>query len=183
MLQSMFKNNVWMRTTSFCFSHPIMFAIALSWLYAIASQIAIPLPFNLVPLSLQPLPVLLCAYFFEKTAVYAYVFYLMQGAVGLPFFSHARGGLPHLLGPTGGYLIGFLLAMMFVVWCKSVGRKSRTILFMLGCCAVIIYFTAGLIQLSFFVSGSSLLSVGLFPFIVGDFIKIFVWFVCARKNR
>jgi len=149
--------------------------VALSWLYALCSQIAIPLPFNLVPLSLQPLPLLLCAYFFETIAVHAYLLYLLQGAAGLPFFSHFRGGLMHLAGPTGGYLCGFLLAMMFIALLKSKAQKSILTLSIMGLAAGVIYFSAGLFQLSFFISSEKLLHAGLFPFIIGDSIKLFIW--------
>lgn len=144
--------------------------LLLSWLYAIASQIIIPLPFNLVPLSIQPMPLLLASFAFGWHAVTAYVLYLIQGGIGLPFFAGMQGGIARLLGPTGGYLVGFGLAMVIIAATKAIKPNSRlvTLLKLIACYALI--FTCGLVQLSWFVPSEKLLAVGLLPFILGDFL-------------
>ena len=161
-------------TSKITASKPLLFAtyLALSWLFAVCSQIIIPLPFNLVPISLQPMPLLLTALLFGRHAVYAYGLYLMQGAAGLPFFAGMQGGLVRIFGPTGGYLIGFAFAMMFLASVRSYKATSYgwTIAKLLG--SVFIYFSMGLTQLAWFVPVEKVLACGLFPFLMGDAIKI-----------
>jgi biotin transporter BioY len=84
-------------------------------------------------------------------------------------------GIARLIGPTGGYLIGFVAAAFVVGWLTERGWDKRVwtaIPAMLVGCAV--YDIFGLLWLLHFVSASQVLQVGLYPFIVGDAIKIFV---------
>jgi biotin transport system substrate-specific component len=82
-----------------------------SILIAISAQIAIPLPFTPVPLTLQTLVVLAAGVVLGSSrGALAITLYLLEGCAGLPVFSGAASGITHLLGPTGGYLIGFLPA-------------------------------------------------------------------------
>lgn len=143
--------------------------LLLSWFYALCSQIIIPLPFNLVPLSLQPLPLLLAAFFLGWHAVNAYGLYLLQGALGLPFFAGLQGGLLRLLGPTGGYLIGFGLAMACIAATNVFSNTGWRKIFKVYAVYAII-FGIGLFQLSWFVPANKLLVAGLYPFIIGDLV-------------
>ncbi len=78
-------------------------------LQALLAQIAIPLPFSPVPVTGQTLGIFLVIFFLEgRQAFLAVLAYLLLGAAGAPVFAAGRGGLPVLLGPTGGYLLGFL---------------------------------------------------------------------------
>src|ERR1700676_3817029 len=88
---------------------------SLSVLYTISSQIVFNLPFGLVPISLQPLPLFVCALLFGRIALDAYMLYYFEGACGLAVFSNFHGGIAHITGPTGGYLIGFFFAMFFLI--------------------------------------------------------------------
>ena len=158
--------------------------IALSWVYAICSQIIIPLPFNLVPLSIQPAPLFLASFLFGWHAVNAYVLYLVQGACGLPFFSGLQGGLVRLLGPTGGYLIGFGLGMALIAICKKYTHQSMLKTLILLLVAEATAFTFGLFQLAWFIPTDKLLAAGLYPFLVGDFvIKIIMVLSCITIKR
>ncbi len=68
------------------------------------------IPIGPVPVSLTPLAVFLSVYILgTKRGTIAYLLYLLIGAVGVPVFSGFTGGLGKLAGPTGGYLIGFIL--------------------------------------------------------------------------
>ena len=151
-------------------THKILLVFALSIIYAVSSQIIIPLPFNLVPLSLQPIPLIFCVEFFGWTAIQAYGVYLLQGALGAPCFSRFGSGLLHLLGPTGGYLWGFLLAMIFMAITRRKSASTLTLFFARYWISNVIIFTCGLMQLACFVAPSKLLMVGFYPFIIGDFI-------------
>ena len=157
--------------------------VALSWLYALCSQIIINLPFGLVPLSLQPIPLFIAASALGPTAIYAYILYYIQGLCGASFFSNAVSGIIHLIGQTGGYLIGFFFSMVFLSTFRKVYSTSYPITFFKFLIAECIFFIFGLFQLSFFVPMNSLFSFGLYPFIIGDLIKIAIGTVAIVKCK
>ena len=79
---------------------------AFSLLVALSAQIVIPV--GPVPITGQTFVVLLTgALLGSRLGAAAIIVYLAEGAIGLPFFSGGRGGIAHLLGPTGGYLVAF----------------------------------------------------------------------------
>src|SRR5256714_9314604 len=80
--------------------------IGFSLLTALSAQIVIPI--GPVPITGQTFAVLLTgALLGSRLGAMAMIAYLIEGASGLPFFAGGMSGLPHLLGPTGGYLISF----------------------------------------------------------------------------
>jgi biotin transport system substrate-specific component len=84
----------------------VSLVFAFSLLVALSAQIVIPI--GLVPITGQTFAVLLTgALLGSRMGAAAIIIYLAEGAIGLPFFSGGRGGLTHLLGPTGGYLVAF----------------------------------------------------------------------------
>ena len=86
-----------------------------SLVIALGAQIAIPLPFTPVPVTLQTLAVLLAGCTLGKgRGALAVIVYIVEGCAGLPVFSGGTGGIVHLLGPTGGYLVGFVAAAYLV---------------------------------------------------------------------
>ena len=141
-------------------------------MYALSSQKIISLPFNVVPISLQPVPILLSAFVFGWPAVTACFLYLLQGAIGAPIFAGMGGGIAHLLGPTGGYLFGFALAAAFIAAARLVKPLPVFLTFIKIVFAHSIIFTCGVIQLSYFVPWKTALEKGLWPFVVTDFFKI-----------
>lgn len=151
-----------------------VFCLLLSWFYALCSQIIIPLPFNFVPISLQPLPLFFLSLLIGWPAVYAYFLTLFQGALGAPFFSGFQGGMVKLLGPTGGYIIGFAFAIIFLSFVKDYKKHNFFITFSKLLFANFILYFSGLAQLSWFVPSGKLLACGLYPFIFGDLLKMFL---------
>ena len=84
----------------------VSLVVAFSLLTALAAQIVIPV--GPVPITAQTFAVLLTgALLGSRLGAMAMIVYLIEGASGLPFFYHGTSGIPHLLGPTGGYLIAF----------------------------------------------------------------------------
>jgi biotin transporter BioY len=107
----------------------------------------------------------------------------MQGTLGAPFFSRFGNGLTHLLGPTGGYLFGFLGAMIFIATSKQ-NSHSRVLRLVRYWFATMIIFCCGLTQLAWFVSPNNLFSLGLYPFILGDFlIKPLLFFLIFDRIK
>ncbi len=88
------------------FVRQVGLVIGFSLLTALAAQVVIPI--GPVPITAQTFAVLLTgALLGSRLGAMAMIAYLAEGAIGLPFFSGGHGGLLHLLGPTGGYLIAF----------------------------------------------------------------------------
>lgn len=163
----------------------IFMTILLSWFYALCAQISIPLPFNLIPLSIHPLPIFICINYFGWTAVFAYIAYLIQGGLGAPFFAQGHGGFMRLLGPTGGYLWGFLGAALYIAITRSWHKKSRTLNVFRYWIAAALYFLCGILQLTLFTSPVQALTLGLYPFLIGDFIIkpcLFIFGIPKHKN-
>src|SRR5438105_8609906 len=80
--------------------------IGFSMLTALAAQVVVPI--GPVPITGQTFAVLLTgALLGSRLGAFAMIAYLIEGASGLPFFAGGMAGLPHLLGPTGGYLVAF----------------------------------------------------------------------------
>lgn len=150
-----------------------------SWIIAISAQITINLPFSPVPITGQTLAVLMAGLILGKTLGTASIAaYLAQGAAGLPFFAGGKSGLATLFGPTGGYLFGFLAAV-YIVGMLSELRLKRS-LFQASSAIVIgniIIYVFGLVWLARFVGESQALQLGLYPFLIGDLLKILLGIV------
>ncbi len=143
----------------------------MSALFCVLAPLSIPI--GPVPISLLSLVLYFSLYLLGgKKATLSYLVYLGLGMVGIPVFSGFRGGLGHLFGPTGGYLIGFL--PMGLLAGPALNRPSRVLHLagLLGGTAVAYAFGTLWYCL---ISGSALLpaaSVCVFPFIPCDLLKI-----------
>jgi biotin transport system substrate-specific component len=143
---------------------------------ALSARVAIPLPFSPVPITGQTLAVLLMAVLLgSHRASLCAVTYLAEGAVGYPVFAKGAAGVSHLLGPSGGYLFGFVAASYVVGLLAERGwvrRYSTAFAAMLAGNAIIYLF--GLPWLAVFVGAERALALGLVPFIPGDVAKLLV---------
>ncbi len=143
-----------------------------SWLVALLAQLEIPLfP---VPITGQTFAVLLVgALLGRRRGALALLIYLAQGAAGLPVFAGGSAGIARLLGPTGGYLIGFVAAAYIVCWLSERDWDrhllSAALAMLVGNSVIYVF---GLAWLARFVGWPDLVEVGLFPFIIGDALKI-----------
>jgi len=144
-----------------------------SLLIALCAQVAIPLwP---VPVTGQTFAVLMIgALFGARRGSFAVLAYLTEGAAGLPVFAMGRAGFAVLSGPTGGYLVGFIAAACIVGLLAEKGwdrRIGTTVLAMvLGNIAI---YAFGLLWLCCLTGISrTVLTAGLYPFIIGDLLKI-----------
>ena len=154
----------------------ITLAVVGSLLIAIASKIQVP--FYPVPMTLQTLMVLTIGMAYGwRLAIATLVLYLLEGAVGLPVFAGTpeKGiGLSYMLGGTGGYLIGFVIAagccglLAERGWDRSPLTTSATMLIGNG-----LIYVPGLLWLgSLYGWDKPILEWGLIPFLFGDMIKI-----------
>ena len=126
-----------------------------------------------VPMTMQPLAVLMIAMLCGRNISVAVVsLYLFQGIIGFPVFAYG-GGLPYLLGPTGGFLFGFLFASILIGeladrgWGKFLFKSVFAML--LG---LFVIYTCGVFQLSILKGFDFAILNGLKPFIIGDLYKL-----------
>ncbi len=143
---------------------------------ASSARMAIPLPFSPVPVTGQTLAVLLMAVLLgSHRASLCALTYLAEGAVGYPVFARGAAGVAHLLGPTGGYLFGFVAAAYAVGLLAERGWDSRySTAFLAMLAGNVIIYLFGLPWLAVFVGWERTLALGLLPFIPGDVAKLLV---------
>ena len=162
-------------------------------LTAIAAQVQVPLwP---VPITAQTLAVLLVGSSLGALrGTLSMVLYAVLGMVGLPVFSDASSGMGVILGPTGGYIVGFIFAAAFTGWIaqRSWDRRIlRAILAFAG--GTVVTFAIGLpwLAVTLGLDLQQTLQAGLYPFIVGGAVKTviaagvvtFGWRYVEREDR
>lgn len=151
-----------------------LIAIALGALVvAAAAQVAVPVPFSPVPMTLQPLAVLAVGGLLGLAGgVGALLTYLALGMAGLPVFAGGAAGAGHLLGPTGGYLLAFPVAAGVVG--ALIGRSAGVLRVLLACAlGMAVIHVGGVAQLAVLGGDPALaFRVGFVPFFTGDLLKI-----------
>ncbi len=154
-------------------AHDAACVVVASLFVAVCAQLEIRLPFTPVPLSGQTLGVLYAGVLLgSRRGAAAVALYLLEGASGLPVFSGGAAGFVHLLGPTGGYLAGFV-AGAYAAGLLAERGWDRTPLkaFAAMLAGSLPIFALGLLGLSRFVPSETLLAQGLWPFLPGDLLK------------
>ena len=140
---------------------------------ALAAQVAIPLPFSPVPITLQGLAVLLVGGLFGSAlGAGALVLYLVVGAFGAPIFAPiGPSGLARIFGPTGGYLLAFPIAAAIAGRYAARGRFVRCLI---GAVAgMVAIYLGGWAQLTVLTGGAArAFSMGVAPFVLQDLLKV-----------
>lgn len=141
------------------------------------------IPIGMVPMSLTNLVIYLTIIFLDKKrATISVAVYLLIGFVGLPVFAGFTGGAGKLLGPTGGYLIGYLVLSLVAGTILEKIEKVKILALSMGTIGLYLIGTMWLMfqsKLSFM----SALTVGVLPFVVFDVIKILVAVVLGNSIR
>lgn len=156
-------------------------------LTAVCSQIALPLPFTPVPVNLATLSVFLAGGLLGAVGgSWSIAAYLLLGCVGVPVFSGLRGGVSALAGPTGGYLVGYLLAVAVIG--LLVSHKETRLLPHAFAMTIGLILCYGLGTLWFMVltrnSLSTSLAMCVLPFLPGDALKIgAASLLCVRVKK
>jgi biotin transport system substrate-specific component len=156
-----------------------------SLVIAVSAQVSIPLPFTPVPITLQTFAVVLTgALLGSRRGAAAIMVYLAEGIAGLPVFSLGRAGFSHLLGPTGGYLVGFVAAA-WLVGSLVERRLASTILGALMVLVVghLVPYVTGVAWLSVSLGISKALLLGFTPFLIGDALKVVASVVIIRGTN
>lgn len=146
---------------------------------AVLSQISIPTPFG-VPLTLQTFAVALLAYVLGwNYGLFSVGLYLIIGAIGVPVFANFKAGLTALIGPTGGFLIGFLLMAL----CLGLTRRFNhpLLILLLSVAGLALCHLFGAVWFSF-VTARPLLDGFLLssaPYLIKDILSVILAFFCA----
>ena len=157
---------------------------------AALAQVAIPL--QPVPVTGQTLGVLLvgAALGWQRGGL-ALLAYLAEGLAGLPVFAEGKFGLPTLLGPTGGYLVGFILAAALVGWLAE-RHWDRTPWLMAAAMVLgnLVIYLVGVSWLAtvYHLTPQLAYQFGMQPFLIGDTLKLIgavivlpgAWFIAGR---
>jgi biotin transport system substrate-specific component len=155
-------------------------------LTVLSAFVRIPLPFTPVPLTLQTFFVLLSgALLGRKLGVFAQGAYLFLGLTGQQVFTGLGSGSLYLLGPTGGYIVGFILASFLAGSLLIKEKQSVFVVFIKLLAADFIILFSGLLwlKISLSCSLSKAFLLGFFPFILGDLLKVALATVVYQKLR
>lgn len=157
-----------------------------SVIIALFAPVSIPLPFSPVPLATQMNVILLLSCFLGgKRAALAVLAFLFQGAIGLPVYAGGvGGGLLKLAGPTGGYLLGYVVAAFVTgyLFQRKENRSSMHALTAMGIGNLVVYLF-GISWLSRFVGWQSAVVMGVLPFLIGDALKLVVATRLLKQKR
>ncbi len=160
-----------------------LLALSGSFLIGLCAHIAIPLPFSPIPLALQPhVCLFLAAFLGRKLGTWAVILFLVQGALGLPVFALGRAGLPVLIGPTAGYLLGYLISAWLVGYLVEKSATKTRLVIALAIGNLVIYL-CGILHLSQFIGIQNAFLLGMCPFLMGDFFKIILVYKALRCFR
>ncbi len=168
----------------------LVMALGMAGVIGLLAQVRFPIPFSPVPITGRTFAVLLAGVLLgRRWGGASLAAYVAIGAAGVPWFAPKAGmsifsasGIGHLTGATGGYLIGFVIAALFLGYFTDKYIRSRSFLSMFGLMLFanfILIYIPGLIWLGMWfniVSGTptavtAIVAMGATPFIVGDIIK------------
>jgi len=167
-------------------------ALGIACLAGLLAQVRFVLPWSPVPVTGQTFAVLLVGVLLGRWwGGISMAVYVGLGIAGVPWFQGLNGGLGYLAGPTGGYIVGFILAALFLGYFTDKYVRSRSFLSMLGLMLFanfVLIYIPGLLQLGLWLnlvqgepaSFSTLLGMGLVPFLAGDITKAVIAAAIAR---
>ncbi len=171
---SLFK---WRSETSY--ANKLVMAFFMACITGLMAQIIIPLPWTPVPITAQTLAVLLAGILLGRYwGGLSMIIYLAIGLVGVPWFAGSTGGFETIIGATGGFLIGFVLAALFIGYFadKYVNVRSFTpMLAILMFASFFLIYVPGLIQLSAMDVFSKRYCTGTLEFISNGIITFHRW--------
>lgn len=178
------RKNVFERIQDSSTATKILMSFMMACFTGIMAQIIIPLPWTPVPITAQTFAVLCSGLFLgKKYGCLSQILYVVLGIAFIPWFGGMTGGLEILLGSTGGFLVGFVIASYFIglITEKYAGARSFTkMALVIGIANFALIYIPGLAGLALWFNMTQgaaigivdLLMMGLVPFIIGDIVKI-----------
>ncbi len=158
----------------------LVYKVILAFIFAgitgIFAQLKIYLPFTPVPITGQVFAVLLSSSVLGRHAFLSMLIYIALGVAGVPWFAGCRHGIEVLLGATGGYIVGFLLASLIVGYMLDSYVRARKLgnMLVVMFSGVAVIYLLGFLNLAFILgSFKEAFIKGVVPFIPGDILKVF----------
>ena len=168
----------------------MVFASLFAALTAAGAYIQIPIPFSPVPVTLQVFFVLLAGSMLKsKWGGLSMIVYTLLGISGLPVFAGGSSGMGVLLGPTGGYIIGFILAAYIIGKLSEKVENSDKSGFFVNAlnmsAGILVIYACGFIQLTFVaeIGPGTALALGVVPFLPGEIVKTAVAAYIASTHK
>ncbi|MBB5888770.1 biotin transporter BioY [Lactovum miscens] len=150
-------------------------------LIAVASQISFPI--GTVPITLQTLAVgLIASLYHVKETFLTMLLYLLLGLIGLPIFAGGAGGFSVIYGPTGGFLVTFLISGTLISSLLSIFHKKIITLAIINMIGAILTLFLGTIWLKVFVNmnWSVAFLTGFIPFLADEILKVVLIVIITR---
>ena len=162
----------------------MVYASLFAALTAVGAFLAIPI--GPVPIVLQNMFVYLAGLLLGSHWGLASVgVYLLAGACGLPVFAGGLGGIGRFIGPTGGYLIGYLPTVFFIGKISQRARPSMVSDLLAMICGTLVLYACGVSWLKIITAmpPAKALALGMYPFLIGDALKIAAAAAIAKALR
>jgi len=162
----------------------MVYASLLAALTAVGAYLIVPI--GPVPISLQSLFIYLAGMLLgSRWGAASVAMYLLAGACGLPVFAGGTGGIGRLLGPTGGYLLGYLAAAFLIGFITEMSPRHWLVDVAAMVVGTLGIYAVGVVWLKI-VTGmdfSKAVTVGMLPFLIGDSLKILAAVPVAKAVR
>ncbi|CUI17780.1 putative biotin transporter BioY [Candidatus Protochlamydia naegleriophila] len=162
----------------------ILQVLGASLLIALCAQIKVTLPFTPVPITMQTLAILLVgATLGSRKGALAVLAYFSEILMGLPVLSNAAIDPLVFLGPKAGYVLGFLVQAYCMGWMverMKVFSVSRV--FLAGLVACTLEMSLGVLGLAPYVGWNNVLWMGVYPFLVGEIVKVCVMCYILKRS-
>ncbi len=145
-------------------------------------------PIGPVPIVLTNLFILLGVLLLDlRSSFLAIVIYVILGMLGLPVFSMGKGGIAVILGPTGGYIVGYLLCVIVGNLLKKVTPENLVGFLIVTIISALCIYPVGLIWLKTSIGAdwtiAKTLSIGFYPFVFGDILKAVVAAILVKMSK
>ena len=177
------RKNVFERFEDSSTATKLVMSLLMACFTGIMAQIIIPLPWTPVPITAQTFAVLCSGLLLgKKYGCLSQILYVILGIAFIPWFGGMTGGIEVLLGSTGGFLIGFIIASYFIgairdKYCSA--RNFTRMAIVIGIANFALIYIPGLAGLALWLNATgtpvsivNVLMMGLVPFIAGDIVKI-----------
>lgn len=153
-------------------------------LLCVSSYLLLPLPFTPVMITAQTIVINIIALILTpKQALMAVTLYIVIGILGLPVFSGGASGIAKILSPSGGFIMGFLIAAPLMSCLKGQTSHLKQYLLVTMTVGMPVIYLFGTLWMSYVnqVEIVSVLSVAVAPFVFGDLVKCVIGSVIAVK--
>lgn len=156
-------------------------------LLGVSAYIAFQIPFTPIMITAQTIVInLIGLVLTPKKGALAIVIFILLGSIGIPVFSGGKAGIGVLFGPSGGYFLGFLLAVIVIAYLRKDSLSLKRYLILTIGLGLPIILCLGALWMSFYndIGLIKTIEVAVLPFLIGDIIKgIFSSIIALRINK